>query len=60
MPEEEWNTLADEALEQFNLIPDVIQNPLHQPVTSRCTPVRTPTRLQLTRRQLIFVSITEY
>ena len=24
MPEEEWNTLVDEALEQFNLIPDVI------------------------------------
>ncbi len=60
MPEDEWNTLVDQAIEHFNRIPDVIQNPLHQPVTSRGTPTRTPTRLQLTRRQLIFVSITEY
>ena len=60
MNEDEWNTLVDEVLEQFNRIPNVIQNPLHQPVTSRGTPSRTPTRVQLTRRQLIFVSITQY
>ena len=38
MNEDEWNTLVDEALEQFIRIPNVIQNPLHQPVTSRGTP----------------------
>ena len=58
--QEEWNNLVDDALAQFNLIPDVIQNPLHQPVNSRLTPARTPTRLKLTRRKLLFVSITEY
>ncbi len=60
LPEDEWNALVDQALDHFNSLPDVIMNPLHQPVTARGTPSRTPTRIQLTRRQLIFVSIKEY
>lgn len=60
IPEDEWNALVDQTIDHFNSIPDVIQNPLHQHITARGTPLRTPTRKQFTRRQLIFVSIKEY